>query len=300
MAVHQSRIFKDYLYTFIAWFFNGFASLLPRNSSMAVGIAIGELVATLSKKDRERAINNIQCSLQVDRCEAKKIAKHCYRNVGKNLVEFLQFSGRLKKWIQNDIAIEGKVYIDRALNEGKGVIGVSGHVGNWELLPVSLAAHGYEGRAITRELRSKWLNKFVHRHRKKAGYIALNRDRSIREALSCLDRNELLGILADIDTKTKGVFVQFFNRPAYTPYGPVAIALKTGTPILPMFIIRQTNDKHRLVVEPPVDLHQTGDYQSDLVTNTQHFTKIIESYIRRYPEQWIWMHDRWKTQPKIS
>ena len=142
------------------------------------------------------------------------------------------------------------------------------------------------------------MNKFVHQHRGKAGYIALNRDRSVREALNCLDRNELLGILADIDTKTKGVFVQFFNRSAYTPYGPIAIALKTGTPILPMFIIRQADNKHRLVVKPPMILHETGDYQLDLVTNTQYFTEIIESYIRRYPEQWIWMHDRWKTQPK--
>ena len=298
MAVLQSRIFKNYLYSFIAWFLDGFASVLPRNSSMVVGMVIGELIAMLSRKDRERAINNIERSLQIDRCEAKKIAKRCYQNVGKNLVEFLQFSGRLEKWIQNDIVIEGKEYIDRALSEGKGVIGVSGHLGNWELLPVSLAANGYKGRAITRELRSKWLNQFVHQHRKKAGYISLNRNRSMREALSCLGRNELLGILADIDTKTKGVFVQFFNLSAYTPYGPVAIALKTGTPVLPMFIIRQANDRHRLVVEPPLDLQQTGDYQSDLVANTQHFTKIIESYIKRYPEQWIWMHDRWKTQPK--
>ena len=298
MAVLQSRVFKNYLYSFIAWFLDGFASVLPRNSSMVVGMVIGELIAMLSRKDRERAINNIERSLQIDRCEAKKIAKRCYQNVGKNLVEFLQFSGRLEKWIQDDIVIEGKEYIDRALSEGKGVIGVSGHLGNWELLPVSLAANGYKGRAITRELRSKWLNQFVHQHRKKAGYISLNRNRSMREALSCLGRNELLGILADIDTKTKGVFVQFFNLSAYTPYGPVAIALKTGTPVLPMFIIRQANDRHRLVVEPPLDLQQTGDYQSDLVANTQHFTKIIESYIKRYPEQWIWMHDRWKTQPK--
>jgi len=298
MAVRQSRVLKDSLYSFIAWFLNGFVSLLPRNSSMIVGKIVGGLIAILSREGRKRAINNIECSLQVDRCEAQKIAKRCYQNVGKNLVEFLQFSGRLEKWVQNDISIEGKVHIDCALREGKGVIGVSGHLGNWELLPVSLATNGYEGRAITRELRSKWLNQFVHQHRKKAGYISLNRDRSIREALSCLNRNELLGILADIDTKTKGVFVQFFNLSAYTPYGPVAIALKTGSPILPMFIIRQTNDKHRLVVEPPLNLQQTGDYQSDLVVNTQHFTKIIESYIRRYPEQWIWMHDRWKTQPK--
>ena len=143
MAVHQSRVLKDYLYTFVAWFFNGFASLLPRKSSMLIGIVIGELIAIFSKRDRERAINNIQYSLHVGRDESKKIAKLCYQNVGKNLVEFLQFSGRLKKWIHHEVAIEGKVYIDRALDEGKGAIGVSAHLGNWELLPVSLAAHGY-------------------------------------------------------------------------------------------------------------------------------------------------------------
>jgi KDO2-lipid IV(A) lauroyltransferase len=140
----------------------------------------------------------------------------------------------------------------------------------------------------------------VRLYREKAGYSGIDRDKSVRNALQCLKRNELLGILADVDTSIDGVFVDFFGRPAHTPYSPIAISLKTGAAILPTFIIRQPDDSHRAIVEAPLLLERSGNREQDLVFNTQKFTKIIESYIRRYPEQWIWMHDRWKTPPQAT
>jgi KDO2-lipid IV(A) lauroyltransferase len=105
----------------------------------------------------------------------------------------------------------------------------------------------------------------------------------------------LLAILADVDTETMGVFVDFFNRPAYTPAGPIVISQKTGAPLLPVFMVRQPDNTHLMIIEPALKLQATGQRQQDLIENTQRFTHIIETYIRRYPEQWIWMHDRWKT-----
>ncbi len=111
-----------------------------------------------------------------------------------------------------------------------------------------------------------------------------------------------MGILADIDTKVDGVFVDFFGHPAYTPIGPVSIALRTGAGLLPAFIVRQNDDTHKLIIERELKLITTGNLAEDIKVNTSAFTKIIESYIRKYPEQWIWFHNRWKTkiQSKMS
>jgi KDO2-lipid IV(A) lauroyltransferase len=218
--------------------------------------------------------------------------------MGKNVMEFMQFPRLPPEKIHQFVTFEGRAHIDRALAQGNGAIILTGHVGNWELLAASLVANGYPLSAIARQLRSKRLDALVRAYRKKAGYSSIDRDKSVRSALRCLKRNELLGILADVDTRTEGIFVDFFGRPAYTPYGPVAIALKTGAALLPTFIIRQPDESHRVIVEPPLSLQQSGNPQHDLVVNTQKFTKVIESYVRRYPEQWIWMHERWKTQPK--
>ena len=185
----------------------------------------------------------------------------------------------------------------QALALGKGAIILTGHFGNWELLAASISTTIAPLTPFVRELRSPRLNALVSSYREKAGYATIDRDTGMRHALRCLKRNELLGIVADVDTVVSGVFVDFFGRHAYTPYSPVAIALKTGAAILPTFIIRQPDGSHRAIIEPPLALKQTHAKEKDLVINTQKFTKIIESYIRRYPTQWIWMHRRWKTQP---
>ncbi len=228
----------------------------------------------------------------------EQLARRCFHNMGKNLMEFMQLPGTSPEQIHRLVTFEGREHIDRALAQGEGAIILTAHFGNWELLGASILANGYTIRGITRQLRSKRLDAIVSTYREKVGWQGIDRDRSVREALRCLRRNELIAILADVDTRTQGIFVDFFGRPAYTPYGPVALALKTGAAILPTFIIRQPDDSHRAVVEAPLSLQQSGDKEQDLLVNTQRFTKVIESYIRRYPEQWIWMHERWKTKPK--
>ena len=213
-------------------------------------------------------------------------------------MEFMQLPRMSPETLHQLVTFEGKEHIDKALAQGKGAIILTAHFGNWELLGARILAHGYTIRGITRELRSKRLDAIVSSYREKVGWQGIDRDRAVREVLRCLNRNELIAILADVDTRTRGIFVDFFGRPAYTPYSPVAFALKTGAAILPTFIIRQPDDSHRAIVEAPLPLQQSGNKEEDLLVNTQRFTKVIESYIRRYPEQWIWMHERWKTQPE--
>ena len=211
-------------------------------------------------------------------------------------MEFMQLPRMSPKTLHQLVTFEGQEHIDKALAQGRGAIILTAHFGNWELLGAKILASGYTIRGITRQLRSQRLEAIVSSYREKVGWQGIDRDRAVREVLRCLNRNELIAILADVDTRTRGIFVDFFGRPAYTPYSPVAFALKTGAAILPTFIIRQSDDSHRAIVEPPLPLQQSGKKEADLLVNTQRFTKVIESYIRRYPEQWIWMHERWKTK----
>ena len=289
---------KDWCYEFTAKSIGFCVSRLPRSVTLAIGRWLGGLAFWLASEQRELACEHLRCSLTLhDERRVKTIAKQCFENLGKTAVEFMQFPCLDRKQLQRYVTFEGTEHVERALANGNGAIILTGHFGNWELLAASISATVAPLTPIVRELRSPRLNALVSSYRQKAGYTTIDRDTGIRHALRCLKRNELLGIVADVDTSVSGVFVDFFGRPAYTPYSPVAIALKTGAAILPTFIIRQPDGLHRAIIEPPLALKRTHAKEKDLVVNTQKFTKIIESYIRRYPAQWIWMHQRWKTQP---
>ena len=289
---------KDWCYGFTAKVTGFCISRLPRSVSLALGGWLGTLVFWLASKQRRLACEHLRERLEIsDKRRVKTIAKKCFENLGKTVVEFMRFPRLNPKQLQKYVSFEGIQHVEAALAQGKGAIILTGHFGNWELLAASICAMVAPLTPIVRELRSSRLNTLVSSYREKAGYSSIDRDTGVRQALRCLRRNELLGIVADVDTTVNGVFVDFFGKPAYTPYSPVAFALKTGAVILPSFIIRQPDGSHRAIIEPPLTLKRCDVKEKELVINTQKFTKIIESYIRKYPEQWIWMHKRWKTRP---
>ena len=288
---------KDWCYLFAAKFIGHCAALLPQKILLRIGCLLGTIVFKFSSQQRKIAYENIRHSLKLhDEKLVKLYIKRCYQNLGKTAVEFMRFPKTSQKLIQEFVEFEGIHHIENALSLGNGAIILTGHFGNWELLAASISTKIAPLTPIVRELRSPRLNELVTKYRKKAGYATIDRDTGIRDALRCLRSNNLLGIVADVDTTVNGVFVDFFGRPAYTPYSPIAFALKTGAVILPSFIIRQPDGSHQAIIEPPMELKQTDNKKQDLIENTQKFTKIIETYIRKYPEQWIWMHERWKTQ----
>ena len=289
---------KDRCYAFAAKSIGFCVSRLPRRMALAMGGGLGALVFYLAPQQRELAYEHLRsCLTFPDERQVKVVARQCFENLGKTAVEFMQFPRLDSKRIQRYVTFEGIEHVQQALALGKGAIILTGHFGNWELLAASISATVAPLTPIVRKLRSPRLNALVSSYREKAGYRTIDRDAGVRHALRCLKRNELLGIVADVDTAVSGVFVDFFGRHAYTPYSPVAIALKTGAAILPTFIVRQPDGSHHAIIEPPLALKRTSMKEKDLVVNTQKFTKIIESYIRQYPAQWIWMHRRWKTQP---
>lgn len=290
------RTLKDYCYAFTAKCIGQCIAWLPRKLALSIGVYLATTVFLLSRREKGRAFKHLTQSLGVEQLIAKQLVRRSFQNLGKNLMEFMQLPRMSAETIRQLVTFEGREHIDKALAQGRGAIILTAHFGNWELLGASIIVNGYTIRGVTRQLRSKRLDTIVSSHREKVGWQGIDRDKSIREVLRCLNRNELIAILADVDTRIRGIFVDFFGRPAYTPYSPVAIGLKTGAAILPTFIIRQPDDSHRVIVEPPLPLQRSGTKEENLLVNTQRFTKVIESYIRRYPEQWIWMHERWKTK----
>jgi len=249
--------------------------------------------------ERRRVYDNLCSRLDVNEPkQIKKIANGCFQHFGKSLVEVMQFPKLTLQKINQFVTFSGREHLDAALAKGKGVIILTAHFGNWELLGASLTLNGYPLNVIARPVRKERLEEILRAYREAVGMrVIYNRGTSVKQTLRCLKNNEMLGILPDVDTKVGGVFVDFFGRLAYTPYGPVALALKTQASLLPTLIVRQPDDTHRVVIEKPLELQLTGRKDVDVTVNTQLFTKVIESYIRKYPTQWIWMHARWKTRP---
>ena len=276
--------------------------LLPGRVALGLGSALAQIGFMLSRAERQRVYENLCSSLDINEPkQIKKIANGCFQHLGKSVVEVMRFPKLTRQRINQFVTFSGREYLDAALAAGKGVIILTAHFGNWELLGASLTLNGYPLNVIARPLRKEQLEKFIRTYREAVGMrVIYNRGAAVKQALRCLKKNEMLGILPDVDTKVDGVFVDFLGRLAYTPYGPVALAIKTQASLLPTLIIRQPDDTHHVVIEKPLQLQLTGRKDIDFMVNTQRFTKVIESYIRAHPTQWIWMHPRWKTRPPVE
>jgi KDO2-lipid IV(A) lauroyltransferase len=292
------RFLKEWFYYFFAMFVIKLTLKLPRKTALTIGAMLANLIFRLSTSDKRRTYDNLRSCLGIkERREIVDIAKKCFQHWGKSVIEVIQFPKLTREKVNQFVVFEGRENLDLALRAGRGVVLLTAHFGNWELLGASLTLNGYPLNVVAREVRSEKLQELVKVHREAVGMKVIYRGASLKSGLRCLKRNEILAILADVDTKSDGVFVDFFGRLAYTPIGPVAIALKTQALIVPAFIIRQPDDSHRVVIEKPLKLQITGQKDVDIQVNTQLFTKVIESYVRRYPTQWIWMHSRFKTCP---
>ena len=272
---------------------------LSAKSSLRFGVVLGYLSYFFLPRERKRALQNLALALKNEKSadEMISIARALFCNLGRNLSELLRFPNLREQNIDSIVKIKGREKVDNALNRNKGVIILTAHLGNWELMAAYLSLKGYRGSVVARRIYYEGFDEVISKLRASASVKVIYRT-SAREMLKCLHGNGLLGILSDQDTdKVDGVFVDFFGRPAYTPVGPVVLALKTGASIVPCFIVRE-NGRHTIHVEEPLELLVTGDREKDLYVNTGRCSKVIESYIRKYPSQWVWMHQRWKQKPQ--
>jgi KDO2-lipid IV(A) lauroyltransferase len=271
---------------------------LPLRLVRVVGRALGALAYALLGEQRRLAAAHLEYAwgASLSAAQRSRIVRGVFRNLGQTAMEWLVLPRFSKEDLQRLIDVQGLEHLRAALSRGNGVIMVTGHLGNWELLPVCLRELGFEGGVLARRLRYPEYESFLIKLRGARGIPTFARG-SIKEVAKLLRANQIVGVLTDQDTNSlEGVFVEFFGHPAYTPVGPSALSMITGSPILPCFVVRE-GARFRLVIEPPVAVPPLEDRARTLTAMTQAWSRTIESYIRRYPDQWVWMHRRWKTQP---
>jgi KDO2-lipid IV(A) lauroyltransferase len=299
--------FADHLVTAIF----EFSILIFRGLSLKGLIFISRVLATLtyylSKRYRERVIGNLSIAFgrEKDLNEIKMLAKEVFFHftltpfetayLAANVLPFDRFVLKIR--------IEGRERLDAALAQGKGVIALGAHFGSFNLLGTRLAVEGYPFNLVVNvgHFRKLWARLAFYQGTVGQKTIPLKpTTASIKKSMNCLHRNEILYIVADEQQRRGGLPVPFFGQVAYTPPGPAIFSLKTGAPILPMFVLRRDECKRTLVIGNPIEIERTLDERKDIETLTAKFTKAIEERVRQYPDQWAWLNRRWKLPREAS
>lgn len=291
---------RDQLFTQILHLLIGGLRRIPRGAAIQLMRLIGALIFTFSKKGRQLTISHLSMAFGHEKSAAEihSLANKVYRHFATALADTMRLPVILRQGINTLIKAEGMQHLEQALAQGQGVLMITGHFGNWELLGAWMAQNGYPLRVVGTTLENPGLDKIVVDMRNQAGYTNIARGAGTRDILRSLKQGCAIGILIDQDTQVPGVFVQFFGRLAHTPTGPAILARKFEIPIIPIFMHLKDDLTYQIECEPPLALEYTNDEARDLVVNTQKCSDVYERIIRRFPEQWVWMHKRWKTQPK--
>jgi len=273
--------------------------LLPEGLAYQLGIGVGNAMRRLSPRHARIVMTNLRLAFggEKDERELRELARACYRHLGLCLTEFFRLTAMSREEVRELAELRGVEHIEGALREGRGAILLTGHLGNWELAGSRIAAEGYPVVVIARAQRDNEITEHVRKTREEMGMRVLHRGAAARGSLRALRENKLVGILLDQNAGDEGVFVEFFGHLASTAPGAAAFALKTGAAVLPTYGWREANNRHVVQVDAPVPLLKTGDRERDLLENTATYTKVLEERIRLHPEQWFWLHKRWKARP---
>lgn len=295
------RALARWAYHFFSWLF----ALLPYRIIRGITsflLAIGFFVIRRLRKTAMETLS-IAFGDEKSRQELKKICKECFYNAGRGAIEVGVYNTRPKMIVEKfSFHGDSRKYLDAALAEGKGVLGVSAHFGNFPLMLLYLAQIGYPTNAIIRPARDERIEVHFQEARTRLGLKTIHsypREACVTQSIRCLREKELLIVLLDQNTGSKsGVFVDFFGQKSGTATGPIIFAMRTGAAILPMFTVRDKDDTHKIIVEPHFYLEKKATDEETIQYNVQKITNIIERYIRTYPQEWGWMHRRWKSKPK--
>ena len=277
-----------------------FMGSLPRGAARRLGEAIGAAAFWLGGRLRRTGYENLRMAYPgKTEAEREAILREVYRSLGWQIAEFCQMSGYTAAEAAALVRYEGLENYVRARDRGKGVLVVTGHLGAWELSSFFHSLMGYPMSLVIRRLDNARVDGLVNAIRCLHGNRVIHKDDFARGLISAMHRGETVGILMDTNmTPPQGVFVPFFEVEACTASGLARVAARTGAAVLPGFLLWEAEEqKYVLHFGNELALVRSGDDAADVVANTGLFTAAIESYIRRYPGQWLWLHRRWKTRP---
>jgi Kdo2-lipid IVA lauroyltransferase/acyltransferase len=284
-----------------AWPFIKLLGILPRPLARAVGIGLGRIFYLLHFRLRRVGMRNLALAFpEKSAAERARILRGEFTSLGRQLAELCQFPRYTRENVDQIVVYDGFENYERARARGKGVLFLTAHFGGWELSAFAHSLHGHWMHIVMRPMDNLYLNRLILQYRTMHGNKTVDKDDFVRGLLSAMKAGEVVGILMDTNmTPPQGVFVDFFGILACTASGLARIALRTDAAVIPGFTIWDPAlGKYRLRFDPAVELVRTGHLEADILANTQKFTSIIEEYVRRYPEQWLWVHRRWKTRPE--
>ncbi len=275
----------------------------PAGLALVLGEALGGLFFEMDRRHQRVALDNLRIAFGREKSDSqlKQVARGSYRHLGRSLVELARADRCTGEQLMESIRIEGLDHFLEAHKRGKGVLYLTAHLGNWEMMALAQSLKGYPMGVVARPTANPLLDRLLVKLRTRWGNRVIQKGGAIRESIRRLRSGETLGFLLDQNAAPEqGVFVNFFGRPACTHKTLALLAMKTGAAVLPAFTYRRSDGGHQIIIEPPVPLVDTGHPERDVVTNTQSLTSIIERYVRSHPEQWLWVHRRWKSQPKLD
>ncbi len=274
---------------------------LPRIAALRVAGMIGEIAAIVDVKERKLAEENLRRVYgdEWSDTKIKLVARECFVKMALNAADVIQS----RNWTPDDLGklvdVEGTEHFDRAFERDKGVVAVTGHIGNFELLAAWFAAvKKVPLSVIGRRLYDDRLDELVVQNRQRFGMENIPSDASAKTVFSALRGGRMLGVLIDLDSsKITGEFAPFFGIPARTASGPIVIGRKTASPVVPMAMFRTEDDRFMIRILPSIDIPRTEDKEDDILRALTQCNGALEELINFDPTQWAWIHDRWKSKP---
>ena len=281
----------------------GLLLLLPRSWALALAKGVGILGYELVSRQREKLLDNLKLAYgdTLTPAERTLIGRRVMGHMLQTAVDFLRFARLSRNQAASFVETGGAYsFCKDILQEGKGLIIMTAHMGNWELLAGIFGLQGFRGGVVGRRIYYEPYNRWIVGLRSSVGIQTIYQDEAVRKIHQHLKAGEIVGLLPDQDRDSvRGIFVDFFGKPAYTTVAPVKFAMHVQAPILPAFMIRMPGNRYKLVLgqlmRPRIE---QGDREASVRKYTEAWMKDFEAVIRQYPDQWGWMHDRWKTRPQ--
>jgi KDO2-lipid IV(A) lauroyltransferase len=273
--------------------------ILPRPVALALCQRLASCVHALAAGTRRRTLDNLNRAFGETHTpdQIRRMGRDVFRELGRNAVDAIRLPSITIRNIDTLVRAEGMEHLEAAFGMGRGVIAVSGHIGNFELLGAYLALRGYPVTVVAASLYDPRLDALLRQNRTQGGLQVIYRSRATLSVVRALRQGRVVGLLVDQDTRVPGVFVRFFGHPAHTPVGPAVLSGRVGAPVVPMAIRRLADDTHLITVEPALSA-VNPDCETSIREAAQSYTNALERFIRQAPAQWVWMHDRWKTRPR--
>ena len=294
----NSRMIRHRIEYWITYLVGAFARIIPYRLALALGSFLGWLAFDVLRMRRKVTLINLGNSLGKGKDGLAKIGRRAYQNIGKSMVEYSLFPSLDKEKILRMVEFEGTENFDEALRKRKGAVLVTGHFGSWELMGAATRQKGYPVDFLVGEQHNLLVDNLMNDYRISVGIGIIKMGAAAKGIIRALKNNRFVAMLSDQDAGSDGTVVEFFNRPASTPKGPAAFALKMDAPVIMAFIIRENQKKQRIIIEKPIFVEKTSDKENDIQRLTQAYTRVLEEYIRKYPDHWFWPHRRWKSTTK--